>query len=161
MTDDCQDWTLEDVTTNDGWMIVQMSRLLDTKDKQDHSIKNDSELWSPPTRIIAAWGSSDNVSFHGQNNARGSVRIFATHSNELSEMEALLETLEKGSDGYFDFTEEEFDIPAEDTYYQDLCKTFDELNINDLPEGQSMVTMIGGMFVVQNLNNCNGLRSFN
>ena len=161
MTDDCQDWTLEDVTTNDGWMIVQMSRLLDTKDKQDHSIKNDLELWSPPTRIIAAWGSSDNVSFHGQNNARGSVRIFATHSNELSEMEALLETLEEGSDGYFDFTEAEFDIPAEDTHYQDLCKTFDELNINDLPEGQSMVTMIGGMFVVQNLNNCNGLRSFN
>lgn len=89
-------------------MIVQMSRLLDTKDKQDHSIKNDLELWSPPTRIIAAWGSSDNVSFHGQNNARGSVRIFATHSNELSEMEALLETLEKGSDGYFDFTEEDW-----------------------------------------------------
>mmetsp|Transcript_2423 Transcript_2423/g.4533 ORF Transcript_2423/g.4533 Transcript_2423/m.4533 type:complete len:205 (-) Transcript_2423:712-1326(-) len=36
LTDDCQDWTLEGATTvKNGWMIVEMSRLLDTNDGQE------------------------------------------------------------------------------------------------------------------------------
>ena len=83
-------------------MIVEFSRLLDTQDNQDLSIKNDVNLWSPATRIIAAWGDSDDVSYHGQKKARGSVHLFATHSNELSELEAQVETLRDPnvSDGY-------------------------------------------------------------
>jgi hypothetical protein len=32
LEDDCQDWILKDTTTDDGWMIVEFSRLLDTQD---------------------------------------------------------------------------------------------------------------------------------
>ena len=145
LEDDCQDWTLKDTTTTDGWMIVEFSRLIDTQDNQDLSIKNDVDLWTPATRIIAAWGDSDDLSYHGQKKARGSVRLFATHSNELSEMEAQLETLlnPQVSDGYFDFTEDNFTIPAVDTHYEDVCKEFDQFDLN-LPEGQDTITMVGG-----------------
>ena len=141
LTDDCQSWNLDSVIAEDGWMIVEMSRLLDTNDSQDHVLINDAEMYMPPTRIIAAWGDSDTISYHGGNKARSSVRLFATHSNELTEMEALLENLEEYSDGHFGVFEDEFEIPAEETYYHSLCLTADEL---DLPEGQNSVTMIGG-----------------
>lgn len=141
LTDDCQSWNLESVTNEDGWIIVEMSRLLDTNDSQDHKLINDEEMYMPPTRIIAAWGDSDTVSYHGGNKARSSVRLFANYSNDLTEMEALLENLEEKSDGHFGVFEDEFEIPAEETYYHRLCVTADEL---DLPEGQTSVTMIGG-----------------
>mmetsp|Transcript_27190 Transcript_27190/g.58257 ORF Transcript_27190/g.58257 Transcript_27190/m.58257 type:complete len:624 (-) Transcript_27190:387-2258(-) len=148
LTDDCQDWTLEGAPTGEnGWMIVEMSRLLDTQDTQDHTIKKDADLWSPPTRIIAAWGDGDSISYHGEKKARSSVRIFANHSNELTERQVLLETLVEESDGHFDFLEDEFLIPVEETYYKETCRTFNELNI-ELPEGQSMVTMIGAVPVL-------------
>ena len=154
LTDDCQDWTLKGETTvKNGWIIVEMSRLLDTNDNQDHALKNDVDLWAPPTRIIAAWGDHDTMSYHGQKKARGSVRLFAHYSNELTEMQVLLETLEEGSDGYFDFIEDEFEIPTEETYYHDSCRTFEELNI-ELPEGQSMITIIGGKFPLFSLHVC-------
>lgn len=45
MKDECQNWNLKRVTNNsDGWIIVEMSRLLDTGDAQDHVLKNDKEL---------------------------------------------------------------------------------------------------------------------
>ena len=59
-------------------------------------------------------------------------------------MDVLLGKLEEGSDDYFDFIEDEFEIPAEDTNYQDLCRTAEDLNI-ELSEGQDMLTMTGGM----------------
>jgi len=144
LRDDCQDWTLNDTMVENGWMIVEMSRLLNTKDGQDHAIKNDTDLWAAPTRFIAAWGDHDSVSYHGQKKSRSSVRLFANHSNDLTEMQVLLETLEEGSDGYFDFVEDDFDVPPVETYYHDSCRTFEEFNI-DLPEGQSMITMIGAV----------------
>ena len=143
--DDCQDWTLENARSNgeNGWIIVEMSRLLDTADTQDHALKNDADLWAPPTRIIAAWG-NDDISYHGKKNAKSSVRLFADHPNGMTEMDVLLGKLEEGSDDYFDFIEDEFEIPAEDTTYQDLCRTAEDLNI-ELSEGQDMLTMTGGM----------------
>lgn len=145
LKDECQNWNLKRVTNNsDGWIIVEMSRLLDTGDAQDHVLKNDKELHMPPTRIIAAWGDSDTISYHGGKKSRDSVRLFA--SDGKSEMQALLDTLEEESDGHFEVFQDEFEIPAEETYYHDLCIPFGELNL-ELPEGQDSVTMIGGKFI--------------
>lgn len=142
LTDDCQDWTLEEASSSEnGWMIVEMSRLLDTQDSQDHPIKMDIDLWSAPTRIIAAWGDGD-FSYHGNKKARGSVRIFDNDSNGVTE------TLEEEADGYFDVVEDEFLIPStEGTYYHESCRTFEEFNI-ELPEGQSMLTVIGAVPII-------------
>lgn len=148
-----QDWTLKDAISEDGWMIVEMSRLLDTQDGQDVAIKEDADLWSPPTRIIAAWGDSESVSFHGDKVARSSVRLFADPANDgdddMTDTQVVRNALDEQSDGYFDVLEDEFEIPAIETHYQDLCKTYDEIGVQDLlPEGQSMVTMIGGTPVI-------------
>ena len=147
-TDDCQDWKLEAVTSKgeDGWMIVEMSRLIKTEDSQDRAIMTDIDLWAAPTRIIVAWGDDESVSYHGAKRARGSVRIFANYTGEVTESRALLDALEVESDGFFDVVQDQYDIPASETTYHNLCKSFDELNL-ELLQGQSMVTMIGGTFL--------------
>lgn len=145
IADDCQDWTLVDApaTGEDGWMIVEASRSIDTGDAQDRAISSvDADLWMAPTRIIAAWGDDDVASYHGNKKVRGSVRIFANYeSSEVTEARALLDALEGGSDGYFDVVNADYEIPANETTYHYLCKRFDELNLD------SSVTMIGGMFL--------------
>ena len=75
--DDCQDWRLEVATVvgKDGWMIVEMSRLINTEDSQDRGIMTDIDLWAAPTHIIVAWGDDDSVSYQGEKRARGSVRF--------------------------------------------------------------------------------------
>ena len=95
---------------------MELSRLLDTKDSQDHICKADAASWSPP---------------------RIAVRLFANQSISVAD------ALDEASDGYFDFTEDDYDVPENERYYHDLCKTFDEFNIT-FPDSQSMVTMIGG-----------------
>eukprot|EP00579_Thalassiosira_antarctica_P022723 CAMPEP_0201989938 /NCGR_PEP_ID=MMETSP0904-20121228/93111_1 /ASSEMBLY_ACC=CAM_ASM_000553 /TAXON_ID=420261 /ORGANISM="Thalassiosira antarctica, Strain CCMP982" /LENGTH=880 /DNA_ID=CAMNT_0048544185 /DNA_START=21 /DNA_END=2663 /DNA_ORIENTATION=- len=138
--DDCPDWNLINATmTDDGWMIVEVSRFLDTNDSQDWPIVNDKELWSAPTRLIAAWGDSPSAMYHGQSNARGSVRLHAEPSFS-SESAALGDVLEEQSNGlYFDVREDNHQIPARETQYHDVCKTFEELNIDQT----GGITMIG------------------
>ena len=137
----CQDWILKSTTTpiagENGWIIVEMSRLLDTHDMQDHALKDDSAISTPPTRLIAAWGDDSTVSYHGDKVARSSVRLFA------SEYTPLKEILSDASDGYFDVLQDMYEIPSNETTYYELCKTFSELS-GALPEGTSNVTMIGG-----------------
>lgn len=147
LVDDCPDWNLINSTiTDDGeWMIVEVSRLLDTNDAQDWPIVNDKELWSAPTKLIAAWGDATSaVTYHGQSKARGSVRLFAEEFY-LSESGALVGLLEEQSDGlYFEVRENDHPIPKMKTEYHDVCKTFEELNIETssgtLGEG---ITIIG------------------
>jgi len=137
----CQDWALKSTSSpiagENGWIIVEVSRLLDTHDTQDHALKDDSAISTPPTRLIAAWGDDSAVSYHGENKARSSVRLFATDSTPLEEI------LSEASDGYFDVLQDMYEIPSNETTYYELCKTFSELS-GALPEGTSNVTMIGG-----------------
>jgi hypothetical protein len=137
----CQDWTLKSTSSpmagENGWIIVEMSCMLDTNDTQDHALKDDSAISTPPTRLIAAWGDDSTVSYHGENKARSSVRLFATDSTPHEEI------LSEASEGYFDVLQDSYEIPSNETTYYDLCKTFDELS-SAFPESTSNVTMIGG-----------------
>ena len=144
--DESQDWTLINAVVQDGWIIVEAKRPIDTQDTQDNIIKNDKELWGAPSRVIAAWGDSESLSYHGDNRASSSVRIFADASSSNSESEALLDLFAENSDGYFDVVQENYEIPADETKYYYLCKTYDELKeqFGDLDE----VTMIGATPVI-------------
>jgi len=142
LVDACQDWNLTDATVQDGWMIVELRRLLDTQDSQDHPIMNDVELWSAPTRLIAAWGDGEMASYHGNSKARLSVRLFA--NSALSESAALEKSLDEESDGYFEMQEDNYVIPANETTYLDFCKTFDELDIDQ----SGGISMIGAIPVI-------------
>lgn len=147
LLDECQDWTLNDATVGGGWIIVEVSRSLDTGDKQDHAIKADADFWTAPTRIIAAWGDSSSISYHGSNKARSAVRIFGDSVDGKSELEALVSELESESDGYFDVREDNHEITNEETQYHSICTRADELNV-DLSQDQGVVTSIGGEFYI-------------
>jgi hypothetical protein len=76
-TDKCQSWDLVDSTMEDGWMIVEMVRPLDTEDNQDRKIMDDSQTSNAPTNLIAAWGDGFSVAYHGMKRAINSVRLFS------------------------------------------------------------------------------------
>jgi dopamine beta-monooxygenase len=147
LVDYSQDWTLISSTVEDGWIIVEATRKLDTGDTQDHIIKNDKDFSVAPTRIIAAWGDAEFVSYHGDNKARNSVRIFADPSSSSSESDALLDVMSKNADGYFDVLVDAYEIPAEETNYKYLCKSYDELKQQFGNEAND-VTMIGATPII-------------
>ncbi|KAL7433032.1 hypothetical protein ACHAXM_003380 [Skeletonema potamos] len=146
LVDNSQDWTLTSSTVEDGWIIVEATRKLNTGDTQDRVIKNDRELWVASTRIIAAWGDTESVSYHGENRARTSVRIFADPSSSSSEFDAFLGVLAKNADGYFDVLADAYEIPAQETKFKYLCKSYDELT--EQFGNETDVTMIGATPIV-------------
>lgn len=138
----------------DGWIIVEATRRIDTGDGQDHVLKNDKELWGAPSRIIAAWGDTNVMSYHGDNRSSASVRLFAdpsTTSSSLSGLEeekAVWDALEKNSDGYFDVVNDDYPIPVEETTYEYVCKSYDELK-EQFGEGEMTdFTMIGATPII-------------
>jgi len=145
--DTSQDWTLISSVVEDGWIIAEATRKLDTGDTQDNTLKNDKELWGAPSRIIAAWGDTEFMSYHGDNRSSSSVRLFADPSFSTSESEALLDMLEKHSDGYFDVVNDAFEIPAQETKYKYLCKSYDELK-EQFGGDTTDITMIGATPII-------------
>jgi dopamine beta-monooxygenase len=138
--DDCQDWKLVDAAMDDGFFLVKLRRKLDTGDNQDHAIRNDADLGVPVSRVIAAWGESETVSYHGpDNNARGSIRWYSPGTLE-EEVFAL--QMSNQSDGHFRIGPKNYTIPAIDTMYSYFCfntEDLEALGVN-MTEG---VTIIG------------------
>ena len=148
LTDDCQDWTLVNSTVlnesaSSNWLIVEVKRQLNTFDTQDIPIVNDLELWSAPTRIIAAWGTTPTVSYHGTNKARASIRLFAQSEDGVNDGIGLREVLETTADGMFEVMEENYVIPNVETTYHDICRTYEELFPDADPNDTDGVALIG------------------
>ena len=154
ITDDCQNWNLVSSSTDDGWIMIETSRKLDTGDPQDHKIMNDEMLWVAPHRLISAWGDTEDVEYHGNNRGRITVRLFLNSSSNSS-LQALREFLEARSDGYFEVREANYEIPARRTTYHEVCKTFSEVleEISEVleekgVENQDTLTMLGAIPVI-------------
>jgi hypothetical protein len=145
LTDDCQDWNLISTTINNGWIILEINRKLDTQDSQDHKIANDQELFIAPTRLIASWGDQSVVSYHGLNRARNAVRLFAEDSVSISE--GITETLVQNSDGFFEVREDNYQISTADTNYHTVCKTFAQIQ-QEIGTSQSPLTVVGATPVI-------------
>eukprot|EP00986_Skeletonema_menzelii_P000359 scaffold101_cov80-Skeletonema_menzelii.AAC.15 len=73
-------------------------------------------------RKIISWSCMETY-----NRSKSSVRIFADPSSSTSEPDAILDVLEKNSDGYFDVVNDAYEIPAKETTYEYVCKSYDEL----------------------------------
>ena len=119
--DVCQDWVFVDSHEDGGFLIVEASRKLDTMDTQDHKIINDVDVAIPAQRVIAAWGDTDTASYHGQNNARGSVRWYGG-GDELKLIAAKLET---AADDSFLLRIPNHTLAAKETDYVDFCFNWD------------------------------------
>ncbi|CAM9653269.1 unnamed protein product, partial [Scytosiphon promiscuus] len=121
--DECtQDWTL--LSTNvgdDGSLVFEAERALDTGDAQDRVFLDDTKDGVLPTRLIAAWGDTDFVSYHDTNFAKGEIVMFG--EEEDADL-PLVEIKESGNATYFDSN---FSVPEQRTWYEDTCIPASEL----------------------------------
>lgn len=117
--DDCQNWELTNLKVDDGFIIFEVTRLIDTGDSFDRAIVDDSDLFVAPHRVIAAWGETEKVSYHGADNrVRSSIRF---HRQGIDEMTEFQETMSEGAEGSFELRAVDYPIKAIDTEYRKFC----------------------------------------
>ena len=120
--DVCQDWVLRDSTIDDGFIIFEAYRKLNTTDTQDRAIIDDSNPAIPAQIVVAAWGDSPTATFHGPNNiAQGTIRWYGTGD----ELTYVYDSLETKSDGSFDM-KVHYEIKEEEvTQLVNFCFSWD------------------------------------
>jgi DOMON domain len=140
--DDCQNWEfVRSVVSEDGsdFLIVEVRRQLDTKDSQDWPIHNDANIEIPLSRIIAVWGDSVNVGYHGAKTARSTLRWYGFGKDELSHFH---DTMEEKAVGSFMFVQDEYNIPPEETLYIRFCISANQMREQGVPIAEG-ATIIG------------------
>ena len=142
LVDDCQDWTLtRSFTDNDGFLIFEANRLIDTGDKQDRPLINDALESSVASRIIAAWGDSPSVSYHGTTNrARGQLRWFQT---SLKEVISFQDVMMEQAEGYFEHRANNYTVGTNETQYVGFCIGRDDLIAQGVPLNSDPLYLIG------------------
>ncbi|CAN0057481.1 unnamed protein product [Scytosiphon promiscuus] len=130
VVDECaQDWTLLSAEVGDGSLVFEAERALDTGDAQDRAFVDDTQDGVLPTRILAAWGDTDYVTYHDTNFAKGEAVIFGDAEDSATSVP--LEEIKSSEDTtYFDVTaraQENFTIPTERTWYEETCLPASEL----------------------------------
>jgi hypothetical protein len=139
LVDDCQDWTLINVTSDGGFLIFEGKRKFVTGDSQDHEIFKDDEVFLAAQRVIVAWGDTETRSFHGDKNVKGALRWFGD-GDELSNFRKLMD---EKADGHFDLLVGNYTVPAERTTYVDFCLGWSDVVQQGIPESQGTISMIG------------------
>jgi hypothetical protein len=138
--DDCQDWKMINATVDDGFLMVQLRRKLDTGDTQDHAIRQDADIGVPVSRVIAAWGDSETVSYHGpDDNARGALRW---RGQGTLEQEVFEQQMSEQASGTFRLGPKNYSIPVVDTMYAYFCFSSQDLEAMGV-NMTSGVTIIG------------------
>jgi hypothetical protein len=141
LPDDCQSWELVNSVVDDGFIIFEAKRLLNTSDTQDRVIIDDSLVLVPPTRVIAAWGNTSEPSYHGQSTARGSIRFFGT-SDVTDEEEYFAQSMANEAEGNFTIAARGFIIPSDDvTTYQWFCFSREDLLEMGVPLDEDLHTI--------------------
>ena len=109
LDDACQDWVLVSGSENATHTVIEASRLLETGDSQDRTIRG-KEF---PRRLLAAYGESDDVSYHG------STRL----AFRLPDPDALTieEVASDPSVSRHDFLAGNYTVPEADTTYYRTC----------------------------------------
>lgn len=126
-TDDSQDWLLIHSQTDGNIIIFEAERLLDTGDAMDRPIGFDGEFVIPPHRVIAAWGDTPTVSYHGDNRARSALRFYPAHGNSGREEDVFAEEMAQEAEGYIDLLMPDHPVSLDETEYVDLCFSYQDL----------------------------------
>ncbi|CAM9153832.1 unnamed protein product [Sphacelaria rigidula] len=128
IVDECsQDWTLLSAEVGDTGLVFEAERSLETSDTQDRSLVDDTVEGTNPTRLIAAWGSQDSVSYHGSDVGQAQVILFA-EDNEAS-TDQLVDVKAAEDISYFDVAAQNYTMPAEKTTYEFFCMSASELPV--------------------------------
>mmetsp|Transcript_9126 Transcript_9126/g.11244 ORF Transcript_9126/g.11244 Transcript_9126/m.11244 type:complete len:580 (+) Transcript_9126:121-1860(+) len=137
--DICQDWVLLHYVAENGVIIVEAERALDTKDPQDRPFLDDSNMNMPSHRVIAAWGDND-VVFHGpKNRLQGSIRFYGP---SMTDEAIFLSAMDKESEGYFDLKANGYELSTAETIYKSFCFNATDINDQKVPMDSSL-HMIG------------------
>jgi hypothetical protein len=134
ITDDFQNWSLLDSHTEGGFLIFEATRLLDTGDPQDRVIMNDALMTIPSSRIIAAWGDTPAVGYHGNNRARGAVRWFDGRDGQ----DLFQQTMQTAADGSFEVRASDYPIKPRSTEYARFCASKEDILAQGVPDVETL-----------------------
>jgi hypothetical protein len=125
--------------------MFETKRPLNTNDPQDKPIVNDASMLIPGHRVIAAWGDSEEIGYHGLQRARGTIRFYG-NGDEDATFKAAMDNAAKG---YIEIKSENFVIPNVDTAYIDFCFSREDLINQGLPNTTDSLNIIGWEPIVQ------------
>ena len=130
LVDTCQSWTLINSVVDEGFIIFEAKRLLNTTDTQDRAIIDDTQYIIPSTRVIAAWGNDTTPMYHNRNVARGAIRFFGT-AEMADDITFFAETMAAEAEANLTISAGNFIIPSNvTTTYARFCIYRDELLLN-------------------------------
>ena len=127
-----QDWTLLNSIAEDGMIMFEAERDLDTGDPMDWPFEDDSSLFKTGTKIIAAWGDTEEMHYHNpKNRLQGEIRFYAD-SASVSDKDMFDNIVhkegEEGEEGSISVRLSNFTVPhALETWYEWKCITVADL----------------------------------
>ena len=123
--DTCQNWELRNAQSDGGFVIFEAVRDLNTGDPQDRPIINDINPGEVPAhRIIAAWGDTPQISYHGlTGRVKSAIRFYGAPNAAT----LFYQTMKEQADGSFVVRAMDYTIPQQDTEYKKFCFSQDAL----------------------------------
>ena len=149
-TDDCpSDWILvsSEVDEEGGFIMIEFKRKLDTKDPQDRAIFKDESTLVAPHRVIAAWGDSSEVGYHGLNVARGAVRFYGTGDDRATFDKAM-----EQAEGSFMVASIDHAVSTNETEYFNSCVSRNDLLAQGVLNTTDLLNIIGFEPILQKEN---------
>ena len=129
--DTCNNWQFVNSIVEDDFLIVQARREIDTNDLQDRPLVYDATFDEPASLVIAAWGDSEQYTYHGASRSRGNIRWYADPEEQTT-----FPQLMQQADGYFEIKAGNHHIRADtDTEYANFCFSWDDIVAQGIPEG--------------------------
>lgn len=122
--DNEQDWELlNHELLDDGHLLFEVERLLDSKDPYDRKFVDDSDVYFPDHNLIGAWGDSSDIMFHGSQVVQTKIQLFINTDTDSSGSgySLFLDQMVERSEGYVDLIDTNFTIPKTDTHYETFC----------------------------------------
>lgn len=144
IVDKCQNWELahSEVDLEEGYVVFEAVRKLDTGDPQDRAIGDDSDVSTPSNRLIAAWGDDDDHVYHGDKRATSVTRLRRTPASSKSDDDVDLD-----AHPHVDMIADDFLVPLEETTYEGFCFNLTDFATNFGYPADKDVHMIGARFV--------------
>jgi dopamine beta-monooxygenase len=142
--DNQQDWTMLNSVTEEGLLLFEAERDLDTGDNMDRTFADDTSQLTSGTKLIAAWGETEEMHYHGPDDRlQAAVRFFAdpTASSDKAFFDSVMEAESEGS---VTLHLDDFTVPDRGaTRYEWKCVTVADLVKEQGLPGDKPVHMIG------------------
>eukprot|EP00545_Synedropsis_sp_CCMP1620_P011459 CAMPEP_0119009488 /NCGR_PEP_ID=MMETSP1176-20130426/4395_1 /TAXON_ID=265551 /ORGANISM="Synedropsis recta cf, Strain CCMP1620" /LENGTH=636 /DNA_ID=CAMNT_0006962011 /DNA_START=21 /DNA_END=1931 /DNA_ORIENTATION=- len=138
--DQQQDWSLVRSIVADGLLIVEVTRLLDTGDSMDWPLTKDSQPFMPGTKIVAAWGDTEQMTYHGANQRLAAeLRLFGA-AHAVSQESLFKEEMDREAEGSIVMRANNILIPhKKTTFYLHHCYTASDLTrTQNLPANKTL-----------------------